>query len=82
MYIYWGPARRHRPAPENKEEFVAQLGFLLAKHGVQGVNGLRYEKTDTGEELVKIFFDSGRIKVNVTGDSCLAIMKDIAKALT
>lgn len=82
MYIYWGPARRHRPAPENKEEFVAQLGFLLAKHGVQGVKGMRYEKAENEVELVKIFFDNGRIKVNVTGDSCLAIMKDIAKALT
>ncbi len=80
--MYCRPARRHRPAPENKEEFVAQLGFLLAKHGIQGVCGMKYEKTENEDELVKIFFDNGRIKVNVTGDSCLAIMKDIAKALT
>lgn len=67
---------------ENKAQFVAELGDLLSLHSRAGVRWLKYYKDSDGFEAVDILFKSGAVKtINVTADSCIAIMKDIAKAI-
>lgn len=67
---------------ENKAQFVAELGDLLSLHSRAGVRWLKYYKDSDGFEAVDILFESGAVKtINVTADSCIAIMKDIAKAI-
>lgn len=66
---------------EDKETFVKALGAALA-YSRAGVIDLDYDKDPDGFEAVTILFaDGGERTVNVTGDSCLAIMSDIYKAL-
>lgn len=67
---------------ENKAQFVAELGDLLSLHSREGIRWLKYYKDPDGFEAVDILFESGAVKtVNVTADSVIAIMKDVAKAL-
>ena len=67
---------------ENKAQFVAELGDLLSLHSRAGVRWLKYYKDSDGFEAVDILFESGAVKtINVTADSCVAIMQDVAKAL-
>lgn len=67
---------------ENKAQFVAELGDLLSLHSRAGVRWLKYYKDPDGFEAVTILFINGTTKtVNVTADSCIAIMKDVAKAI-
>lgn len=67
---------------ENKAQFVAELGDLLSLHSRAGVRWLKYYKDSDGFEAVDIIFESGTVKtINVTADSCIAIMQDVAKAI-
>lgn len=67
---------------ENKAQFVAELGDLLSLHSRAGVRWLKYYKDSDGFEAVDILFESGAVKtINVTADSCIAIMQDVAKAI-
>lgn len=70
---------------EDKAMFVKALGAALA-YSRTGVIDLDYDKDPDGFEAVTIFFEDGgaravNVTVNVTGDSCLAIMHDVYKAL-
>lgn len=66
---------------EDKATFVKALGAALA-YSRTGIIDLDYNKDLDGFEAVTILFaDGGERAVNVTGDSCLAIMHDIYKAL-
>lgn len=66
---------------ENKSAFVKALGAALA-YSRAGVIDLDYDKDPDGFEAVTVLFaDGGERTVNVTGDSCLAIMSDIYKAV-
>jgi len=67
---------------DHKADFVAALGKNLRENSREGIFGLTYERHPDESETVTILFTSGNTKmVNVTADSCVAIMKDIAKAL-
>lgn len=67
---------------ENKAGFVRELGELLAKYSREDIAGMNYEKDSDGFEAVTIRFTNGYEKTaNVTGDSCIAIMSDVYKAL-
>lgn len=69
---------------ENKKEFVQELGALIARYARADVTDFTYSVNDTGwpREIVTIEFNSGfKWDVNVTCDSIVAIMFDIAKAL-
>ena len=67
---------------ENKEAFVQELGELLAEHSRTGVQWLSYRKDADGFEAVTIHYATGgEHTVNVTCDSCAAIMHDIYRAL-
>ncbi len=68
---------------ENKAAFVEALGEALAKYSeCSDVQRLTYRKNPDGFEAVTIYwFSGGEHTVNVTCDSCAAIMHDIYKAL-
>ncbi len=79
--MYCRPARKaSEPEIGEKRTFVAQLGNLLASHKVKGVIGCQY-KIIGNDEVAVVHFEDGAIKINISGDSCLAIMHDIYKAL-
>ncbi len=67
---------------ENKADFTAELGALLAKYSREDIAALTYHMDDDGFEAVTIRFGNGYEKtVNVTCDSVIAIMQDVYKAL-
>lgn len=64
-----------------KPAFVEALGIALT-YSRTGVKGLSYRKDSDGFEGVTIRYSNGKERtINVTGDSCLAIMHDIYRAL-
>lgn len=65
-----------------KADFVAALGAALRNHSREDVMGIDYDADPDGFEAATILFTNGNTKtVNVTADSCAAIMLDVAKAL-
>lgn len=67
---------------ENKKEFVERLGSLIKRNTRAGKAIDRFEYTvENGEEYVIIHYWCGYKRINVTADSCLAIMHDVYKAL-
>ena len=66
---------------ENKKEFVEKLGTILIMYSREKITKLEYINMN-GEELVCITYVNGRKQyINVWGDSCVAVMNDIYKAL-
>lgn len=66
---------------ENKKKFIEELGVLLLMYSREKVEKLEYINRDS-EELVRITYTNEYKKyVNVWGDSCIAIMSDIYKAM-
>jgi hypothetical protein len=67
---------------ENKRGFVSALETALLLYSREKIVKMEYTVTEDGTELVKIEFAGGSTAaVNVTGDSCIAIMHDVYKAL-
>lgn len=68
---------------EDKAAFVGALGEALAKYSeLSDVQRLTYHKDGDGFESVTIYwFGGGERTINVTCDSCAAIMHDVYKAL-
>lgn len=67
---------------DHKADFVAALGKNLRENSREEIFGLVYDGEMEGLETVVILFTNGSTKtVNVTADSCVAIMLDVAKAL-
>ena len=67
---------------KNKETFVRVLGEVLATYSREDIAALSYDKDDDGFEAVTIHYTNGYTRTaNVTGDSCIAIMFDVYKAL-
>ena len=70
---------------EIKRSFVFALGKLLGMgmYRVGGLKGLQYAyDMDSREEGVQLKFEGGAVReISVTGDSLLAILKDIVKVL-
>ena len=66
---------------ENKRKFVASMSDALVLYSRQSVVELAYMERDM-MELVMIRYTNGYVKyIDVTGDSCIAIMHDIWRAL-
>lgn len=65
---------------ENKEKFVEELGKLLMMYSRKKVIELKYIKDDS-DEFAEIICTNYKKYINITGDSCIAIMKDISCAL-
>jgi hypothetical protein len=68
---------------ENKKLFVEKLGSLIKRQTRAGqtIKDLRYESTLIGERVVIVFYGGSSKAINITGDSCLAIMAAITMAL-
>lgn len=67
---------------ENKQAFVSELGELLKKYSREAVRELVYFEDSDRFEAVEIIYEDGhRRTVNVTADSVVAVMKDIARAM-
>lgn len=70
---------------EDKATFIDALSYAMRNYTRLGIKSMEYISPEYrgGTELVKVCFNSGTvINVNVTADSCLAMMKDICKALS
>ena len=68
---------------ENKRAFVSALETALILYSREKIAKMEYTVTESGMELVKIQLAGGNtIMQDVTGDSCIAIMRDIARALS
>ncbi len=66
---------------ENKKKFIEELGVLLMIYSREEVEKFEYIREDS-EELVCITYMNGYKKyVNIWGDSCIAIMSDVYKAM-
>jgi uncharacterized protein (DUF1786 family) len=66
---------------ENKRKFVASMSDALVLYSRQTVVELAYMERDQ-MELVMIRYTNGYVKyIDVTGDSCIAIMHDVWRAL-
>lgn len=68
---------------ENKKVFVEKLGSLIKRYTRTGktIKEMFYVISLTAEYVIIRFFNGTEMKVNITGDSCLAIMNDIYNAL-
>lgn len=67
---------------ENKQAFVSELGELLKKYSREAVRELVYFEDSNRFEAVEIIYEDGHSRtVNVTADSVVAVMKDIARAM-
>lgn len=67
---------------ENKERFCEGLGTLLMMYSRTDVRNIEYRRDETKAEYADITFMNGYKKtVNITYDSCIAIMKDLYNAL-
>ena len=70
---------------ENKKIFVEQLGSLIIRQNRAGksIKNMYYEHgVPYDDEYVIIEYLNGNIKrINVTADSCIAIMHDIYRVL-
>lgn len=67
---------------ENKERFCEGLGTLLLMYSRTDVRNIEYRRDETKAEYADITFMNGYKKaVNITCDSCIAIMKDLYNAL-
>lgn len=79
------PSNNDNKFHEDKKMFVYILtaAIHMTRAGADVACMNYYMDKDTGEEYVDIVYDSGYVKrVCVTADSCIAIMIDIAKALS
>lgn len=66
---------------ENKKKFIEELGRILMMYSREEVEKLEYIK-ESETELVCITYMNGYKKyVNILGDSCIAIMSDVYKAM-
>ena len=68
---------------ENKKLFVEKLGSLIKRQTREGraIKSIYYAVSLTTEYVVIERWAGSAQKINVTGDSCAAIMHDVYKAL-
>lgn len=66
---------------ENKKRFVEELGRILAMYSVEKVLEFKYIEDDT-KEYIEITYTNRSVKyVNITGDSCVSVLRDIYYAV-
>lgn len=68
---------------ENKKEFIRDLETALILYSRENIKGLEYwVSCSNGAEYITVKYTTGYEKtINITGDSCLAIMKDLYNAM-
>lgn len=66
---------------ENKKEFIRDLETALILYSRENIKGLEYWVCNH-EEYMTIKFTTGFEKtINITGDSCVAVMYDLYRAM-
>ena len=75
--------RRYRAQHEDKDLICQLLGATLkATRAHRDLQGLYYQKIDSGDELVTVRWSGGGTTVvNVTADSGIAMICDILRAI-
>lgn len=67
---------------ENKSEFISAIETALIMYSRERIKNIKYVQRGT-LEFVEIHYTSGTVQYqDITGDSCIGIMKDIAHALS
>ena len=66
---------------EKKREFIEALGDILRKYSRENVNYISYAAVNGQEYAQVIYMNGHRKQVNITGDSCAAILHDIYRVL-
>ena len=66
---------------ENKRLFISMLESALIMYSRENLARLEYWVCN-GDEYITVKFTTGFEKtINITGDSCLGIMKDVVRGL-
>lgn len=65
---------------ENKSMFIEKLGVIIMMYSRERIKSMKYIKEDYHEWVI-IEYVNNTIRVDVTGDSCIAIMHDIYKSM-
>lgn len=66
---------------ENKKKFIEELGRILVMYSREEVEKLEYIRKDSEEFVCIIYMNGYKKYVNIWGDSCIAIMSDVYKAM-
>ena len=67
---------------KRKKKFVEDFGDLLAKYGVEDIQGAKYFIDHLGNEIVEVSFGGDHSYVtNVNCDSISALIRDVMKGL-
>lgn len=70
-----------RSTYENKRHYITRLSLLISSDYRSDVESIRYAR-EGEEEFAEITFCGGHVvAVNITGDSCAAIYKDVGRAV-
>lgn len=68
---------------ENKRQFLSSIETALMLYSRIPITEIKYVVTENGYEYAEIHFVNAHVtRVNITGDSCLAIMHDLYRALS
>jgi uncharacterized membrane protein YobD (UPF0266 family) len=68
---------------ENKRAFLSSIETALMLYSRIPITAIRYVVTENGFEFAEIHFvDAHVTRVNITGDSCIAILHDLYRALS
>lgn len=67
---------------EKKREFIKALGDILREYSRENINYISYVRVNNCGEYVVITFKNGyRKQIDITGDSCAAVLHDIYRVL-
>lgn len=66
---------------ENKQKFIEELGKILMMYSREEVERLEYVREDDKEFACITYMNGYKKYVNIWGDSCIAIMSDVYKAM-
>lgn len=66
---------------ENKEKFIDKLSDILIMYSREAIRELKYIKKDLREYTEITYINGDKTYIDITGDSCIAIMSDIYKAM-
>ena len=68
---------------ENKRQFLSSIELALILYSRIPITAIKYVVTENGFEYAEIHFvDAHVTRVNITGDSCIAILNDLWRALS
>ena len=68
---------------ENKRAFLSSIETAMILYSRIPITEIKYVVTENGYEYAEIHFVNAHVtRVNITGDSCIAILHDLYRALS